>query len=121
MTKTLVFALLTGVAWGQACAAATPEIVPASGPAILADWQYPESLPPRYRNHCSTEYLTNRHIVRITAAAIINSSIARKGHSAAVISAAATVTFMACCAVVRDQRAANGVDRYRIVTKQPNI
>ena len=60
MTKTLVLALLTGVAWGQACAAATPEIVPASGPAILADWQYPESLPPRFRNHCSTEYFTNR-------------------------------------------------------------
>ena len=42
MTKTLVLALLIGVAWWHACAAATPEIVPASGLAILADWQYPE-------------------------------------------------------------------------------
>jgi hypothetical protein len=39
MTKGLGLTLLAGVAWAHACAAATPEIVPASAPAILADWQ----------------------------------------------------------------------------------
>jgi hypothetical protein len=33
---------------------------PARASVILADWQYPESLPLRFRNHCSTEYFTGR-------------------------------------------------------------
>jgi hypothetical protein len=45
-------------------------------------------------------------IVRTTAAAIINSSIARKHRSAAVILDAAIAIFTACCAVVRNGGAA---------------
>jgi hypothetical protein len=33
---------------------------PARGAAILADWQPPASLPPRFRNHCGHERFTWR-------------------------------------------------------------
>lgn len=60
MTRALVLVLLTCVASVQVRVAATPEFGPSSGPVTFADWQYPQSLPPRFRNHCSTEYFTGR-------------------------------------------------------------
>ncbi len=60
MMKALVSAVLAYVAWAQICAAAASEILPVRGSTVLVDWQYPEVLPPRFRNHCSTEYFTGR-------------------------------------------------------------
>jgi hypothetical protein len=58
--KAVVLALLTCLAGAHVRTAAAFEILPARGAAILVDWQYPEALPPRFRNHCSTEYFTGR-------------------------------------------------------------
>lgn len=60
MTKAVVLALLVYFVAAPAGAAAAFKIRPAPDAAILVDWQYPESLPPRFRNHCSTEYFTGR-------------------------------------------------------------
>jgi hypothetical protein len=60
MTKTFVLALLTCLAGARVGAASAIESPPAWDAAILVDWQYPESLPPRFRNHCSTEYFSGR-------------------------------------------------------------
>jgi hypothetical protein len=60
MTKAVVLALLTCLAGTPVGTAAAFEILPARDAAILVDWQYPESLPPRFRNHCSAEYFTGR-------------------------------------------------------------
>ncbi len=60
MTKVFVLALLTGVALAQICTGAGADILPPRASVILADWQYPQSLPPQFRNHCSTEYFTGR-------------------------------------------------------------
>jgi len=59
--KAFALAFSTGVACAHIDAAAAPGIiVPARGAAILVDWPYPESLPPRFRNDCSIEYFTGR-------------------------------------------------------------
>ena len=58
--KAVVLALLTCLAGAQVRTAAAFEILPTRGAAILVDWQDPEALPPRFRNHCSTEYFTGR-------------------------------------------------------------
>ncbi len=60
MTKTLALALLTCVASAQICAAAVFETLSARSPVMRVDWQYPQSLPTRFRNHCSSEYFTGR-------------------------------------------------------------
>jgi hypothetical protein len=60
MTKAVVLALLVYFVAAPVGTAAAFEIRRAPGAAILVDWQYPESLPPRFRNHCSTEYFTGR-------------------------------------------------------------
>jgi hypothetical protein len=60
MTNAIVSALLTAVAWTQIGVAAAADGVPPRASAVLVDWQYPDSLPPRFRNHCSTEYFTGR-------------------------------------------------------------
>ncbi len=58
--KAVVLALLVYFVAAPVGTAAAFEIRRAPGAAILVDWQYPESLPPRFRNHCSTEYFTGR-------------------------------------------------------------
>jgi hypothetical protein len=60
MRKAVVLALLTCFAGVRVGAASAFESLPARDAAILVDWQYPESLPPRFRNHCSTEYFSGR-------------------------------------------------------------
>ncbi|MGC1778601.1 MAG: hypothetical protein WBB34_11685 [Xanthobacteraceae bacterium] len=53
MTKVLALLALICLASGQAGVAAEQ-------PVVLADWQYPDRLPERFRNHCSNEYFTGR-------------------------------------------------------------
>ncbi len=60
MTRLFMALLLICVASGQAGAAVVPQIAPAPRFAVLVDWQYPEWLPSRFRNHCSTEFFTGR-------------------------------------------------------------
>lgn len=56
------FALITWMLFAcvPACLALTPAIAPVGGLVIPVDWQEPQSLPPRFRNHCSTERFTGR-------------------------------------------------------------
>lgn len=60
MMRAFALGLLICMAWAQTCAAAVPEFGPVNGPVALADWQYPQFLPPRLRNHCGSEYFTGR-------------------------------------------------------------
>jgi hypothetical protein len=57
--KTLALVLVTCIGWHSASLAGVPESV-ASGLVIRVDWQVPESLPPRFRNHCAYENFTGR-------------------------------------------------------------
>ncbi|MGA2894931.1 MAG: hypothetical protein ABSE22_18855 [Xanthobacteraceae bacterium] len=58
--KTFVLALLTCMALTTACLAMTPAPLPAHSSAVRVDWQDPQQLPPRFRNHCSFENFTGR-------------------------------------------------------------
>jgi hypothetical protein len=58
--KTLALVLFTCIGWNSACLAGAPEVSAASGLTIRVDWQVPESLPPRFRNHCTYENFTGR-------------------------------------------------------------
>ena len=60
MTRALALLGLICLATGPAGAAAMRTILPESRPVVFADWQYPDRLPERFRNHCSTEYFTGR-------------------------------------------------------------
>jgi len=60
MTKAFVLVLLAYVVGTHIVTAASARILPAPGSAILVDWQYPQWLPPRFRNRCSIEYFTGR-------------------------------------------------------------
>jgi len=60
MKRAFALAFLLRAASARACAGTVSEALPARGSVILVDWQYPQSLPPRYRNHCSSEYFTGR-------------------------------------------------------------
>ena len=55
-----VFALAALAVAVAASAARAGEISAASGLVIRVDWQTPEQLPPRYRNHCTFENFTSR-------------------------------------------------------------
>ncbi|MDE2285318.1 MAG: hypothetical protein KGK33_11935 [Hyphomicrobiales bacterium] len=44
----------------SACAAAPAIRLPVVVPLIKADWQEPQALPPRLRNHCATDAVTGR-------------------------------------------------------------
>ena len=59
MTKTLALALLICAASAPAGLAAASGMAPA-GLSIRVDWQEPQFLPPRFRNHCSFENFTGR-------------------------------------------------------------
>jgi len=51
---------LAAVAWTSPSFAASPGTMPQGGLTIRVDWQVPESLPPRFRNHCTYENFTGR-------------------------------------------------------------
>lgn len=59
--KTFVLALLG--CFALVCtAAATPVVpLPAASPMIRVDWQYPQMLPRRFRNHCAYDRLSGRY------------------------------------------------------------
>ena len=106
MTKAVVLALLVYFVAAPAGAAAAFRF----GQRRMPPFSWIGSI----RNLCRRDFaiiaapniLPAAPIVRTTAAAIINSSIARKHRSAAVILDAAIAIFTACCAVVRDGGAA---------------
>jgi hypothetical protein len=58
--KTLVIALFAGLAAVCACPAAPIAQLPAGAPLVQVDWQEPQSLPPRLRNHCFTDTFSGR-------------------------------------------------------------
>jgi hypothetical protein len=58
MMKVFVLAALAAaVAASAACAG---ELNAAGDPVVRVDWQAPEQLPPRFRNHCTAENFTSR-------------------------------------------------------------
>jgi len=60
MMKALTLAALTFAASASACRAVEMSFTPASDLVIRVDWQTPEQLPPRFRNHCTLENFTGR-------------------------------------------------------------
>jgi hypothetical protein len=58
--KVLAVALLISGISAPACAAGASDISPGSGLLIRVDWQDPQLLPPRFRNHCTYENFTGR-------------------------------------------------------------
>ena len=59
--KTFVLALLGCFMLVGMAAAAPIAPVPASSPIIQADWQDPQMLPRRFRNHCAYDRLRGRY------------------------------------------------------------
>ena len=58
--KIIVAALFAFMASASASRAVEIVKLPASSPLIRVDWQTPEQLPPKFRNHCTAENFTNR-------------------------------------------------------------
>jgi hypothetical protein len=58
--KKLALALLAGFAAVSICPSAQAIDLPADAPLIEVDWQYPQSLPPRFRNHCAVDTFSGR-------------------------------------------------------------
>lgn len=59
VTALLMFAAMTSCA--AAAPQAAPRFVPLPGrPVVQVDWQYPDFLPPRFRNHCSVDTFSGR-------------------------------------------------------------
>jgi hypothetical protein len=58
MMKAFVLAVLAAAM--AASAAYAGELNTAGGPVVRVDWQTPEQLPPRFRNHCTVENFTSR-------------------------------------------------------------
>ena len=51
---------LAVVVWASACFAGAATDLPRGGATLRVDWQVPEYLPPRFRNHCTYENFTGR-------------------------------------------------------------
>jgi hypothetical protein len=60
MLRTVVFAVLGYVALASAALAGEVNLAAADGAVLRVDWQGPEQLPPRFRNHCTLENFTGR-------------------------------------------------------------
>jgi hypothetical protein len=65
MTRSLAAALLLWCFMAPASAGLISPIGTVAGiimraDIVPADWQYPQQLPPRFRNHCGYEYFTAR-------------------------------------------------------------
>jgi hypothetical protein len=58
--KIRTFALLAGLAAALICQPAQAADSPAGAPLVKVDWQDPQSLPPRFRNHCSVDTFSGR-------------------------------------------------------------
>ena len=58
--RAVIFAVVGFVASASACPAGTANLAPAEGAVLFVDWQGPEQLPPRFRNHCTFENFTSR-------------------------------------------------------------
>jgi len=56
----LVLGLLGSVAAGSIGHAMPPVPLPSGDPVISVDWQGPQSLPRRFRNHCATDVFSGR-------------------------------------------------------------
>jgi len=59
-TLAVIFTVIAGVAWAAICPAGQTAELPASVPLIQVDWQVPQSLPPRFRNHCAYDPFSGR-------------------------------------------------------------
>lgn len=60
MPRAIVFAILGYVALASAGLAGEVNLAAADGAVLFVDWQGPEQLPPRFRNHCTLENFTGR-------------------------------------------------------------
>ena len=60
MMKAATLILLTCVACASACPAGAFDTVSPDGLLHWVDWQGPDLLPPRFRNHCGFENFTGR-------------------------------------------------------------
>ena len=60
MAKIIAAALLAITASASVSRAVEMVNLPASSPLIRVDWQTPEQLPPKLRNHCTAENFTGR-------------------------------------------------------------
>jgi hypothetical protein len=58
----LAFAVLGCCAATSVGVAAVPIASPLQAPVIQVDWQYPLSLPPRFRNHCAIDTFSGLRI-----------------------------------------------------------
>src|SRR4029077_21287577 len=58
--KALAAAVLACAVSASACGAGEMNFTPGGGSMIRVDWQTPEQLPPRFRNHCTLENFTSR-------------------------------------------------------------
>ena len=60
MEKIIAVALFAFMASASAGRAIEIVKLPVASPLIRVDWQTPEQLPPRFRNHCTAENFTGR-------------------------------------------------------------
>ena len=58
--KAFAFAMLAGLAAGSFGSSAQAIDLPADAPLVQADWQEPQSLPRRFRNHCTFDSFSGR-------------------------------------------------------------
>jgi hypothetical protein len=58
--KTFALAFLICIAGDAACSADQAVDSPAAAALVQVDWQVPQSLPPRFRNHCVYDSFSGR-------------------------------------------------------------
>jgi len=58
--KVIALTLFAGLVSASSCLAAEPDLLQITGMVVSVDWQAPEQLPPRFRNHCTAENFTGR-------------------------------------------------------------
>jgi len=58
--KTPTIVLLGTLATIVICPQARAATLPTDAPVVEVDWQEPQSLPPRFRNHCVTDAFSGR-------------------------------------------------------------
>jgi hypothetical protein len=58
--RAIALALFACIAPVSICPAVEMQALPSSVPLVRVDWQTPEQLPPRFRNHCTAENFTGR-------------------------------------------------------------
>jgi hypothetical protein len=59
-TLALIFTVIAGVASVAICPAGQTAELTGGVPLIQVDWQVPQSLPPRFRNHCAFDPFSGR-------------------------------------------------------------